>query len=119
MAKLNTPQMIHQGFWDMVQLDPTDAPRVSPSAQYREPEKLLVLAVLEDVVYILQEFRMDTAKSRTLVKEARLWVASDAMYAFSFAWCCQHAGYDVGYLRLGIEQMGKAEFDRRPRVVRY
>jgi hypothetical protein len=103
----------------MVQLDPTDGPRVSPSGQFREPERLLVLAVLEDAVCLLKEYRESTSKQRKLVEEAREWVESNAMFPFSFAWCCQHAGYDVGYLRLGIEQMGKAEFDRRPRVVRY
>jgi hypothetical protein len=116
MAKQNTPQAIGRGFWDMVQLDPTDAPRVSPSGQFREPERLLVLAVLEDAVCLLKEYRESTSHQRALVIEARQWVESNAMYPFSFAWCCQHAGFDPDWLRRGIERMAPAVDSRRPLV---
>lgn len=68
------------------------------------PEKLLMLAVLQDAVTCFQENVAATCKKkRALYREAEEWfIADEKCYLFSFANICEVLGFDVGYFRQGL-----------------
>ena len=64
-----------------------------------EPEKALLLAVLEDGVRLFAE----TGKKRVLLDEAREWLFTDGFeHVFSFSSVCSSLGIDPGYVRRGL-----------------
>ena len=69
-----------------------------------DPEKLLMLAVLEDAVVCFQDNIAATcSRKRTLYRDAEQWILDDDnSYLFSFGNVCETLGYDAGYLRQGL-----------------
>jgi hypothetical protein len=71
-----------------------------------EPEKELMLAVLEDGVRSFQEnLFAETGKKRALFDEAREWLFSDGFeHVFSFSSICSSLGLNPGYIRRGLKR---------------
>ena len=69
-----------------------------------DPERLLMLAVLEDAVVCFQDNIAATCnRKQELYRAAEQWVLdSDKSYLFSFENVCETLGYDAGYLRQGL-----------------
>jgi hypothetical protein len=69
-----------------------------------EPEKKLMLAILEDAVACFQKYMFARdAKGKTLFREAEEWVegkSADAIFAFDSV--CEMLGFDPAYLRQGM-----------------
>jgi hypothetical protein len=72
----------------------------------REPEKDLMLAILEDAIKSFQENCAAVAgKKRALFEETRDWFfADDATWVFSFVSVCGALGFDADYLRKGLSR---------------
>jgi hypothetical protein len=71
-----------------------------------EPEKELMLAVLEDAVKTLQDHRTASGgPKKRLFEETEEWFFSDdAGWVFSFVSVCSALGLDPDYLRKGISR---------------
>jgi hypothetical protein len=71
-----------------------------------EPEKKLMLALLEDAVACFQKFQhARDSKGRALFREAEEWFFSDqSKGVFSFENTCDFLGFDHRYLRRGLIQ---------------
>ena len=71
-----------------------------------EPEKALMLAVLEDGVRSFQEnIFAETGKKRALLDEARQWLFNDEFdHVFSFTSICSTLGLNPGYVRRGLKR---------------
>jgi hypothetical protein len=71
-----------------------------------EPEKALMLAVLEDGVRSFQEnLFAETGKKRALFVEAREWLFNDGFeHVFSFSSVCSSLGLSPGYIRRGLKR---------------
>ena len=69
-----------------------------------EPEKRLLLAVLEDAIVCFQKyFHARDAKQRRLYEEVVSWIfAGGDDRAFSFENICETWGLDADYLRMGL-----------------
>ena len=69
-----------------------------------EPEKALLLAVLEDGVRCFQDNILPrNRKKQMLFEEAEAWLFSDeANGVFSFVSICGLLGFDPGYIRRGL-----------------
>ena len=78
-----------------------------------QPEKRLMLAVLEDAVGTFQKYAdVSSRHGRRLFSEAEEWFASpDADWPFAFVNVCQALGLDAEYLRAGLWRWR----DRQPR----
>jgi hypothetical protein len=78
-------------------------------ANFRQPEKRLALAVLEDGVKCYQgggvgeDGQYRSNRTARLQREAVEWIADVAADGpFSFNGCCATLGIDAGYLRAGV-----------------
>lgn len=71
---------------------------------YQQPEKMLVLAVLEDAIACFQNFRVATdVRDKKIFSEARTWLWSDRYdWPFSYRNICDVLGIDASYLRQGL-----------------
>jgi hypothetical protein len=71
-----------------------------------EPEKALLLAVLEDGVRTFQDnIFAESGKKRTLLDEAREWLFTDGVeHVFSFDSVCSSLGLEPGYIRRGLKR---------------
>ena len=71
---------------------------------YLEPERMLMLAVLEDAIYCFQHFYPPTDhRARDLFRDAQAWFWDDRLdWPYSYANVCQFLGFDVDYLRHGL-----------------
>jgi hypothetical protein len=71
-----------------------------------EPERALVLAVLEDAVRCFQDNILPrNRKKQMLFEEAQEWLFSDdSSWLFSFVSICAVLGIDPGYIRRGLRQ---------------
>ena len=71
-----------------------------------EPEKTLLLAVLEDGVRTFQDnIFAETGKKRVLLDEAREWLFTDGFeHVFWFNSVCASLGIDPGYIRRGLKR---------------
>ena len=80
-------------FFDRLQVDAT-----------LQPEKRLMLAVLEDAVGTFQKYvNVTSRQGRRLFSEAEEWFASaDADWPFAFVNVCQALSLDAEYLRAGL-----------------
>jgi len=69
-----------------------------------EPEKKLMLAILEDAVACFQKYVFDRdGKGRTLFRDADEWVeGKNADGIFAFDSVCEMLGFDPAYLRQGM-----------------
>jgi hypothetical protein len=89
-----------------------------------QPEKRLMLAVLEDAVGTFQKYvTASTRRGQRLFSEAEEWFASDALdWPYGFASICQALGLEASFLRGGLwrwrdGQRGPAPAS--PKVVRF
>jgi len=88
---------------------------------YLEPEKKLMLAVLEDAIACFQKyiFARD-GKSKMLFQEAEEWVQErGGDWLFSFANVCETLGFDPEYLRQGIMQWKEQRLAERTQAKIY
>ena len=71
-----------------------------------QPEKRLMLAVMENAIVTFQKsIYAATRRQRRLLKETEEWIHSlDTSWPFSFENICATLGIDANYLRLGLEQ---------------
>ncbi|HXG50568.1 MAG TPA: hypothetical protein VNN77_04065 [candidate division Zixibacteria bacterium] len=71
-----------------------------------EPEKRLLLAVLEDAIACFQKYLFARdSKGRTLFRETEEWILQrDSDWLFSFVSVCEILGFDPNYLRQGLMQ---------------
>ncbi|HEY3305787.1 MAG TPA: hypothetical protein VGL70_19850 [Candidatus Binatia bacterium] len=71
---------------------------------YLEPEKTLMLAVLEDAITCFQKYaRARHSKTKHLFREAEEWILEkDSKYFFSFEQICASLGFEPGYVRNGL-----------------
>jgi hypothetical protein len=73
----------------------------------REPERRLMVAILEDAVSCLSiNARQCTLQQRKQFEEARHWVSADeeSDWIFSFHNICEALGLDASYVRQGLMQ---------------
>ena len=70
-----------------------------------EPEKKLLLAILEDAIACYQKYTFARdGKGKALFREAESWVGEKGNEAvFSFDSVCEMLGFDPEYLRRGLE----------------
>jgi hypothetical protein len=75
-----------------------------------DPERVLMLAVLQDAVVCFQENLMASCKRKQLMHvEAEEWILNeDKSYLFSFENICEALGYDAGYMRAGLLRWKRA-----------
>ena len=68
------------------------------------PEKLLLLAILEDAIACFQKYVLARdAKGKSLFQDAENWfMQEDYDWQFSFCSVCESLGFDPGYLRRGL-----------------
>ena len=69
-----------------------------------EPEKKLLLAVLEDAIACFQKYLFARdGKGKILFQEAEEWIlAQDSDWLFSFDNLCEMLGFEPSYLRDGL-----------------
>ena len=69
-----------------------------------EPEKKLMLAVLEDAISCFQKYVFAReGKGKVLFQEAEEWVLDEnSDWLFSFANICEVMGFDPAYIRRGL-----------------
>ena len=69
-----------------------------------EPEKVLMLAVLEDAIMCFQRYlHSKHAKEQRLYEDAVSWIFDKAdIRTFSFESICDACGLDADYLRMGL-----------------
>ena len=74
-----------------------------------EPEKQLMLAVLEDAVCCFKKYINSSSwRGRTLFLDADAWIQEkDTVYLFSFESVCEHLGFDADYVREGLNRWKK------------
>jgi len=75
------------------------------NSQYREPERRLMVAILEDAVSCLSaDQRRCNLKQRKQYEEAKAWVSADeeSEWIFSFKNICEVLGMNPSYLRRGL-----------------
>jgi hypothetical protein len=80
-----------------------------------DPERVLMLAVLQDAVVCFQENLMATCKrKRVMHVEAEEWILNeDKSYLFSFENVCEALGYDAGYMRAGLLRWKRTALAKR------
>jgi len=86
-----------------------------------EPEKKLMLAVLEDAIACFQKyvFARD-GKGRMLFQEAEDWVLdANSDWLFSFGNVCETLGFSPDYLRQGLVQWKAAKLESRAKAKVY
>lgn len=71
---------------------------------YLEPEKKLMLAVLEDTIYCFQKYLFaNDKKGKTLFREAEEWILqTGSQWFFSFENVCDSLGFNPNYMRQGL-----------------
>ena len=71
---------------------------------YLQPERLLMLAVLEDAIFCFQRFFPSAnPREKAIFRDAEAWLWNDRTdWPYSFANVCQFLGFDADYLRHGL-----------------
>jgi hypothetical protein len=87
-------------------LAPGEFLEVSRPKTYLEPEKKLMLAMLNDAIYCYQHYFYAHRRNRKkLFTNAEQWIletGADRLY--SFASVCEHLGIDPAFLRAGLQR---------------
>ena len=75
-----------------------------------DPERVLMLAVLQDAVVCFQEHVLAKCKRKqSLHREAEDWISNtDRSYLFSFENVCETLGFDAQYMRDGLLRWKRA-----------
>lgn len=86
-----------------------------------EPEKRLMLAVLEDAVACFQKYLFARdSKGRALFREAEGWVIEeDSDWLFSFENICELLGLEPRYVRQGLVRWKEKKLSERPKAKIY
>ena len=87
--------------------------RVGSDAAF-QPEKRLMLAVLEEAIATFQRHVMsDNRRSQRLVEEVETWTSgADGSWPFSFENVCAALDLEPEYLRAGMARWKNAELNR-------
>lgn len=82
-----------------------------------EPERVLMLAVLQDAVLCFQEHVAATCKRKQMLhRDAEEWISgTDRSYLFSFENICDALGYDAEYMRHGLARWKRLAHDHGQR----
>ena len=77
---------------------------------YLDPERVLMLAVLQDAVTCFQEHVTAKCKRKqSLHHEAEEWISStERCYLFAFENVCEALGFDADYMREGLMRWKRA-----------
>ncbi len=88
---------------------------------HMEPEKVLMLAVLEDAVACFQKYVLARDEhGRELFRDAEAWVMQeDAAWLFSFDNICESLGINPAYLRRGLVRWKRAVLEKQPKAKVY
>ena len=80
-----------------------------------QPEKRLMLAVLEDAFYCLQKFPLArNSGEKKAFHEAEIWFWSDQQdWPYSFSNVCDALGFDANYIRYGLLRGSRSELARK------
>ena len=84
---------------------PTQFYAMFKNSQYREPERRLMVAILEDAVSCLStDLHGCNPRQRKQYEDAKAWVSMDdeSEWIFSFKNICEVLGMDPSYLRRGL-----------------
>jgi hypothetical protein len=83
-----------------------------------EPEKRLMVAVLEEAISVVVNQSTGSDDSRSAVREAQRWFASDDRSApFAFGTICDVLGLDAGLVRQVVSRWPRRQrVFRRPRL---
>ena len=84
---------------------PTQFYAMFKNSQSREPERRLMVAILEDAVScLLTDLQGSNLRQRKQYEEAKAWVTTDeeSEWIFSFNNICEVLGMDPSYLRRGL-----------------
>ena len=84
---------------------PTQFYAMFKNSQYREPERRLMVAILEDAVSCLStDLHRCNLRQRKQHEEAKAWVTAEeeSEWIFSFKNICEVLGMDPSYLRRGL-----------------
>jgi hypothetical protein len=86
-----------------------------------EPEKKLMLAVLEDAIACFQKYVFaKDGKGKILFQEAEDWFEErNSEWLFSFANVCESLGFNPEYLRRGLTQWKAERLENRSRAKVY
>ena len=86
-----------------------------------EPEKRLMLAVLEDAIACFQKYiHARDGKGKTLFRDATEWIEEEnADWLFSFENICEMLGFNPRYVRNGLMRWKEARVQARPQAKVY
>ncbi|MGH7766177.1 MAG: hypothetical protein ACREQP_01880 [Candidatus Binatia bacterium] len=86
-----------------------------------EPEKRLMLAVLEDAIACFQKYLLvRDAKGREMFRDAEGWILEeDSEWLFSFENVCEALGYNPAYVRRGLMSWKEATLRAQPKAKVY
>jgi hypothetical protein len=84
-----------------------------------EPEKRLVLAILEDAINCFQDnLFARSAKKKKLLREAEEWIVGDGGdWIFSFENVCEILGFNPQYVRQGLLRWKEKKLSKPPSEV--
>jgi hypothetical protein len=88
---------------------------------YLEPEKKLLLAVMEDAISCFQKYLFSKdGKGKALFLEAQEWILDeDTDWLFSFANVCEMLGFEPSYLRDGLLRWKSDKLDSHSKAKVY
>lgn len=92
--------------------------KIFRSKSQLEPEKRLMLAVLEDAVLCFQNyiFARDR-KGKLIFQEAEEWILErNSNSPFSFENICEVLGFDPKYVRQGLMHWKESRLEKRPKA---
>jgi hypothetical protein len=86
-----------------------------------EPEKRLMLAVLEDAIACFQKYLLARdVKGREMFRDAEEWIVEeDSEWLFSFDNACEALGYNPAYVRRGLAAWKDAMLRAQPKATVY
>ena len=86
-----------------------------------EPEKRLMLAVLEDAITCFQKHALTReSRGKALFREAEEWIFADSNeWLFSFDNVCEPLGFNPKYVREGLTTWKQNRLMARPRASLY
>lgn len=87
-----------------------------------EPERRLMLAVIEDaIIACFQKYASARdAKGKAVFRDAEGWILEDDRdWLFSFSNICEVLGFDPQYVRLGLVRWKEASLAGRPKAKIY
>ncbi|MBI2090932.1 MAG: hypothetical protein HYT78_19690 [Deltaproteobacteria bacterium] len=114
-TRMNTERLLNSLFHQDPMASATFAETVRRKSPL-DPEKMLMLAVLEDAVFCIQKnLRSTSRKGQRLMQETEDWIGEeDDEWLFSFNNICEVLGLDARYLRQGLLRWKKTLL-REPR----